>query len=151
MFDFPYYNKLHSFINKSDNVVYTISDLTDTPDKFIYHLKYYIDTRTEDDAEIELNVVSESEKMYGATHSQFRILEFFDSKARNMERLQAFSPVYYNTAPITAKYGLQSTETPKPIQTPVESFAGAKQAIIQRLDLVEVSLFNSANIYDPFK
>lgn len=84
MFDVEYFNNLVKFINKKDNVTYKFVDLTDTPDKFEYHLKYYIDhiPRTEGYLEIELNSLKEGE----TKHTGFRVLEFFETIIKRNEK-----------------------------------------------------------------
>lgn len=75
-FDSEYFNKLSAHINKKDNVVYNIMDMTNDYEKLVYHLKYYIDYIPRNDGylEIELNSLK-----FGETrHTSFRVLEFFE-------------------------------------------------------------------------
>lgn len=45
-FDPTYFTALYNFIQDPENLdrSFALLDLTETPDKFIYHIKYYIDT-----------------------------------------------------------------------------------------------------------
>ncbi len=105
--DLPYLNKLNTFIQASENKIYTISDLTDDPEKFIFHLKYYIDHRNGDDLHLEFNSPTETEQMYNAPYGQFKItdykkfkvMEFFDGKIKEQkerEMLQSARVVQNN-------------------------------------------------------
>lgn len=108
--DIEYYKGIYDFLQTQDNIVFEIEELTEDYDKFIFHLKHYIDTRTPDDIEIELNSFSESEIMYGCTtHTHFRVLEFFESKIRdNAAVLNALTYPIFNEAEIKRKKDLQA-------------------------------------------
>jgi hypothetical protein len=54
-FDTEYFNRLAKWINSKDNIVYNIADYTENPEKFIFHVKYYIDNITDDMAHVEFN------------------------------------------------------------------------------------------------
>ena len=107
--DLEYYKGIHDWLQKQDNVILNIDELTDNYEKFIFHIKHYIDNRTPDDIEIELNSFSESEVMHGCTtHTQIRVLEFFESKIRdNAAALSALTYPIFNEAEIKRKAALQ--------------------------------------------
>lgn len=66
--DQEYYNAIVSFIQAKDNTKYVVSDLTDQPDKFIFHVEHYIKNRGEG-----LIVKLSSDKRF------LTVLEFFES------------------------------------------------------------------------
>lgn len=78
MFDSNYFNAISKFLNEKDGIIYNIEDLTDDYDKFIFHIKYYIDTRRGDDLVIELNNQTVTEIMYNAPYVQLKVYEFFE-------------------------------------------------------------------------
>lgn len=104
-----YFDRLYQFIQERDNVRYIIEDLTDDPEKYLFHLKYYIDNKLELDNEVELNSLSESEIMYGATYSEFRVLEFFECRIRDQ--------MNYNLPP-TEQYTRPVSMQPETIEKP---------------------------------
>lgn len=88
IFDAEYYNGLHSWIQTQDGKTFSIDELTEDYDKFVFHIKYYIDNRTKEDLALELNSISETESMYGLTkHTQIRVLEFFEGKVSDNQRM----------------------------------------------------------------
>jgi hypothetical protein len=54
-FDVDYFNKLAKWLNSKDNIVYDINEMSADPEKFIFHVKYYIDNRTGDLVHVEFN------------------------------------------------------------------------------------------------
>jgi len=66
--DEPYYKAIVDFIQAKDNTKYIVSDLTDSPDKFIFHVEHYIKNRGEG-----LIVKFSSDKNF------LTVLEFFES------------------------------------------------------------------------
>lgn len=76
-FDPVYFNNIFAFLQQRDNYYYSIAELSDDPEKFIYHIKYYIDHRSAEDIDVEFNSLTETEIMYGANYTGFRTLEFF--------------------------------------------------------------------------
>ncbi len=87
-FDKEYYQGLYQWIQLQDGKTFDINDLTEDYDKFVFHLKFYIETRTPDDAVLEFDSISESEMMYGIKWTKIKILEFFDGKISDNQRLK---------------------------------------------------------------
>lgn len=54
-FDTEYFNKLSKWLNSKDNIIYDINEMSADPEKFIFHVKYYIDNRTGDMVHVEFN------------------------------------------------------------------------------------------------
>jgi hypothetical protein len=73
MLDTEYYNRIHKFINQDDDKVYEIAPLTNDYEKFIYHIRYYIDNSNDDD----FVVVPMGD---GPRFTHIKVLEFFDGK-----------------------------------------------------------------------
>lgn len=69
-FDAAYFNSIHLFINEQDDRVFLISELTEDREKFIFHLKYYMDNRGSEDLYIILD----------DNDTKLVILEFFSGK-----------------------------------------------------------------------
>jgi hypothetical protein len=102
-FDAEYYNRIYKFLNQQDDVRYKISDLTDDPEKFIFHIKYYIDNRGKEDLEVEFNSLSETEIMHGATYSEIRILEFFEGKVKDRQREKLINKIWQQSQQVKNK------------------------------------------------
>lgn len=68
-FDTEYFNGIAAFFNKKDNVTYNVSDLTNDNDKFVFHVKYYIDHRQADMCEV----------VFSEDYSQVRVIEYFET------------------------------------------------------------------------
>jgi hypothetical protein len=88
-FDKEYYDRMFAWIQTQDGKTFDIWEI-DQPEKLIFHLKIYMENRTPEDAVVEFNSLTETEKMYNANYTQFKILEFFEGKLKdNPERLKA--------------------------------------------------------------
>lgn len=95
-FDPEYYNTIFSWIQKNEDSVHVVAELAEIPERFVFHLKHYIDTRQEMDLVIDFN----------DDYSKFRIYEFMDgilSEHRKAQMIhEALQPsVYKKPAPIT--------------------------------------------------
>jgi len=112
-FDAEYYRRLHAFLNQQDDVRYKISDLSDDPEKFIFHVKYYIDTRTGDDLHVEFNSLTETEIMYGATYSEIRVLEFFSGIISQQQKEKMINKLWQNASKLPPA-------KPKPVEVKKE-------------------------------
>jgi hypothetical protein len=77
-FDKEYYDKLVAMINGGewfkDEQWYTVDNYTETPDKFLSHLKFYIDNRI---APTELDVVLSHDYETAGKFTKFKVIEFF--------------------------------------------------------------------------
>jgi hypothetical protein len=73
MLDTEYYNRIHKFINQAEDKVYEIAPLTNDYEKFIYHIRHYIDHCNDDDFVVTLMGI-------GPRFTHIRVLEFFDGK-----------------------------------------------------------------------
>ncbi len=78
-FDKEYYEKLCEFFNSQDNIVYTISEITDNTEKFLDHVAFYKASRKLDQLEVTLSFDCK----------QIRVNEFFDN-AYNEEIIKEF-------------------------------------------------------------
>jgi predicted nucleotidyltransferase len=70
--DQAYSDMLRDFFNSKDDITYNVIDLTDDPEKFIFHVKHIVDTRTLDDLDIVFN----------EDYTKVRVIEFFYAKAK---------------------------------------------------------------------
>ncbi len=79
-FDKEYYDRLYSFFQSNDDVVFDIENelLEDKRDKnkFIFHVKLYIENRQPHETEVTFNAV----------YTKLRLTEFFDNVIRSSER-----------------------------------------------------------------
>lgn len=75
MFDIEYFNKLSDFLNSKDNIIYEVEDLTNEHEKFIFHIKYYIDNRSSDLIHVEFN----------SDYSKLKVYEFFEGKTKEFD------------------------------------------------------------------
>ncbi len=80
-----YLTGICEFFNSKDGIIYDIEDLTNDYEKFIFHVKHYIDTATNDQIMVELNSQTETEIMYGAPFVQLKVYEFFEGIIRKKE------------------------------------------------------------------
>lgn len=87
--DMAYYNKLHAYINARDNVVHVINTISETPEKLVYHLKYYIDHCTEDDLPIQ----------FSDDYKTFRVLEFFEGVISRSSMVALWQPPFRQPDP----------------------------------------------------
>jgi hypothetical protein len=69
-FEPEYYNKLSDFFNTKDGITYNLEDLTDDPERFIFHVKNYIDNTVGDMVHVE----------FSNDYKKIRVLEFFESR-----------------------------------------------------------------------
>lgn len=69
-FEKDYYDKLYSFIQGSDNIVYNVSDLADNQEKFIDYIRLYQHVRKPDEADVQIS--SDAKQIY--------VVEFFQNK-----------------------------------------------------------------------
>lgn len=129
-FDPEYFNRIYAFINEADNRQFEISDLTEEPDKFVFHLKYYIETRQADDLCVVFNSLSESEQMYGVSelsdadkYSHFKILEFFEGKHFEKRRQQNINKMWDKDKKNQSPFGpaRQTSTTDQHVSVKVEA------------------------------
>lgn len=116
-FDKEYFDKLYSFFNAGDSIVYNVSDLADNTEKFIAYTKYYQHVRTLDDAEVTISF----------DKTQIYITEFFDNvlMKQTIEALkgigqgtEALVDTYNNLAPTNLGASIEEVQSSNPAATP---------------------------------
>jgi hypothetical protein len=91
--DQEYFHQLKNWIQLQDGKTFNIDEMTEDYEKFVFHLKFYINNRTPDDAVLEFNSLTETEEMYGVKYTQFRVLEFFEGKVSDNQRIKLMASV----------------------------------------------------------
>jgi hypothetical protein len=69
-FDKSYYDKIHLFLQGSDNIIYNVCDLADNQEKFIDYIRLYQHVRKIDEADVQIS--SDAKQIY--------VVEFFQNK-----------------------------------------------------------------------